>query len=210
MEINSQQGTVAPQYSPDGKWWWNGQEWVALPAAPLNPGFSTPDPGSRGLAIASLITSLTWLVGLWGLSSVLGIVLGHLSRRRDRKAGARPNGMALAGLIIGYVGLGLTVILLAIAIPVFLSQRDKANDTALKSGLSVAAVAQQTWAVDAGTFTTSTTDLLSTGYRPGSLVDVEIVAADSTSFCLAAASRSFDEVMYYSSLEDTFSSVPCG
>ena len=99
---------------------------------------------------------------------------------------------------------------LAIASPVFLSPRDKANDSALKSELSYAAAAQQTWAVDAGTYTTSTADLLSTGYRPGSLAGVEIVAADATSFCLKAGSRSFDNVMYYTSLEHTFNSVPCG
>ncbi len=26
-----------PQYSPDGKWWWTGGEWVAVPRAPTGP-----------------------------------------------------------------------------------------------------------------------------------------------------------------------------
>ena len=28
----SEQQSAPPQYSPDGRWWWNGQEWVPTPA----------------------------------------------------------------------------------------------------------------------------------------------------------------------------------
>jgi hypothetical protein len=28
----SQPVYVPPQYSPDGRWWWNGQQWVAVQA----------------------------------------------------------------------------------------------------------------------------------------------------------------------------------
>src|SRR5215472_761760 len=33
--------TAPPQFSPDGKWWWNGQEWVAAATPRLAP----PKPG---------------------------------------------------------------------------------------------------------------------------------------------------------------------
>ena len=209
MDSEHQQGTVAPQYSPDGKWWWNGQEWVARPAAPLTPGFGTPDPGSSGLAIASLISALVW-VG--GLGSVLGIVLGHLSRRRDRRAGARPNAVALAGLIIGYFGVAMTVsaLVLAVAIPVFLSQRAKENDSRLETALRSAAIAQETWALDASTYTTSVADLMTAGYIAAPPVDIRVVLADSRSYCLEAACPPFANVFYYSAPDGTFSSVPCG
>ena len=32
----SEQQAAPPQYSPDGRWWWNGQEWV--PATPAKGG----------------------------------------------------------------------------------------------------------------------------------------------------------------------------
>ena len=124
-----------------------------------------------------------------------------------------PNGLALAGLVIGYVGAGLTVllVLLAVAIPVFLSQREKNNDVALEAALRSAATAQETWALDAGTYTTSMGDLVTVGYLFDSLpVDIRIVLADSRSYCLEAASPSFDNVLYYSAPDGTISSLPCG
>lgn|GEM_PF-5774638 len=70
--------------------------------------------------------------------------------------------------------------------------------------------AQETWAVDAGTYTTSTADLMTAGYLPNSLVDIQIVLADSRSYCLKAASTSFDDVMYYSAPDGTIGSTRCG
>jgi len=35
----SEQQAAPPQFSPDGRWWWNGQEWV--PAVPAGRGRST-------------------------------------------------------------------------------------------------------------------------------------------------------------------------
>jgi len=77
------------------------------------------------LAIASLVLSL---VSLLGIGSVLAIVFGFVARGQIARSHGRQKGagLALAGIIVGFVGLSL--ILLAIAIPTFLGvQRHNAS-----------------------------------------------------------------------------------
>ena len=66
-----------PQYSPDGKWWWNGRAWTAVASAPI--AFAAPSPvnkkkrmsfGKRlaiGLCVLAVATSTTagilWATG---------------------------------------------------------------------------------------------------------------------------------------------------
>lgn len=71
---------------------------------------------TSGKAIASLIFSLVWL---WGFGSLIAIVLGHMAREDIRRSNERlaGNGLALAGLIIGYSAIVLAVLgLIAIKI----------------------------------------------------------------------------------------------
>ena len=89
----------------------------AAPAAAPYTGAPTGAPAkSPILSILSLVGGgLGFLLGFFGwglLFSIAGVVLGHLGRKRE------PNGkgLALAGLITGYVGIALNVIILAIAI----------------------------------------------------------------------------------------------
>lgn len=60
---------------------------------------------TNGLAIASLFLSIVWL---FGLGSIAGIVLALRSMRQIRDSDGREGGriLALAGLLIGIVGLG--------------------------------------------------------------------------------------------------------
>jgi len=55
------------------------------------------DTSLNRLAVASLITSI---VGL----GVLGVTFGHAARRQIRRTGQRGRGIALGGLIVGYLG----------------------------------------------------------------------------------------------------------
>ena len=45
----------------------------------------------------------------WLLTGIPAIVLGHIARRQIRQTGEAGDGMALAGLILGYVGLILGI-----------------------------------------------------------------------------------------------------
>ena len=66
-----------------------------------------------GLAIASLVLSCLSVVPLPGpLGAVLGIVFGHIARRQiSNDPNMRGAGVALAGLIVGYVFLAIVVLL---------------------------------------------------------------------------------------------------
>ena len=55
------------------------------------------------LAIVSLVTSI---VGL----SLIGIITGHISMSQIKKTGEQGRGLAIAGLVIGYVGIALGII----------------------------------------------------------------------------------------------------
>jgi uncharacterized protein DUF4190/uncharacterized protein DUF1707 len=88
-----------------------------IPAAP--PQVYQPVPGggpgsTNGLAIGSLICGIGQFFGFWLLGTIPAIVLGHLARRQIRQTREQGDGMALAGLVLGYIGVGLTVILLII------------------------------------------------------------------------------------------------
>ena len=62
---------------------------------------------TNGLAVASLVLGIVWV---FGIGSILAVIFGFVARRQIRQSGGRQSGggMALAGIILGFVGvLGL-------------------------------------------------------------------------------------------------------
>jgi len=79
--------------------------WSGSPA--YGPGY--PATQTNGLAVAALVCGLAQLIaGIF--TGVPAIILGHIARRQIRQTGQQGAGMALAGLILGYLGVGLTVL----------------------------------------------------------------------------------------------------
>ena len=68
-------------------------------------------PPTNGLAIAALVCGVGGFV--IGVSFIPAIICGHLARAQIRRTGEQGGGMALAGLIIGYVGIALFAVLVA-------------------------------------------------------------------------------------------------
>jgi hypothetical protein len=68
-----------------------------------------PARSTNRLAIVSLVLSLAGLV-TYGLTSIVGIVLGHLARGQITRTGEQGAGLAVAGIIVGYSLVGLLVI----------------------------------------------------------------------------------------------------
>ncbi|WP_208817188.1 DUF4190 domain-containing protein [Micromonospora echinofusca] len=78
-------------------------------------------------AVASLIFGIASALGgclVCGLPPVVAIVTGHIGLARTRQGRLKGHGMALAGLIIGYVLLLPTVVVLSVAV----LQPDRAAD----------------------------------------------------------------------------------
>src|SRR5882724_6782451 len=101
------------------------------------PPSSVPPVKNSGLAVWSLVLGilglLFLLVCIGPLVAIPAVICGHIAYGRiKRSAGAlEGQGIALAGLITGYVTIGLAVVLIplmaAIAIPNFVKARDTAQ-----------------------------------------------------------------------------------
>lgn len=223
--------SAPPQLSPDGLWWWDGQQWVPAPpptapvapppdapaAQPVWPSFPTPattpaGPAygyqpprpTDGLAIASLVLSLVWMLGL---GSICAVVLGHVSRGRAKREGREKSGVALAGLIIGYLGVvSLVGILAAIAIPTFLDQRSKAFDATLKADLREAALVQEAAHIDYDAYVDLDT-LQAAGFAPADGVQVDVLEYSASSYCMVATTA--DVVWYFGSADSAPTTTPC-
>jgi hypothetical protein len=97
--------------------------WAAPP--PGAPGWGAPPPGyapmpyparpTNQLAIAALVCGCAQLF-FWVFTGIPAVILGHIARRQIRETGENGDGMALTGLILGYVGIGLSVIFAVIFI----------------------------------------------------------------------------------------------
>ena len=82
------------------------------PAPQLSPVEQDAKSGG-GLAIASFVTSLALIFLSAGFLSFIGSILGHVSLSKLKKAGSIENrGLAVAGVIIGWVSTALAWIFL--------------------------------------------------------------------------------------------------
>ena len=72
---------------------------------------------TNGLAIASLVCSLAGF--LIAISFPVGAIMGHIARRQIAESGEQGDGMALAGIIVGWIGLVLALAYLAFWIWLF-------------------------------------------------------------------------------------------
>jgi len=85
---------------------------VANPAPELSQAEQDAKAGS-GLAIGSFVTSLALIFLSAGFLSFIGAILGHVSLSKLKKAGSTQNrGLAVAGVIIGWVSTALAWIFL--------------------------------------------------------------------------------------------------
>jgi hypothetical protein len=84
-------------------------------ADPYQFGPYAPARPTDGMAIAALVVSCVAALGLcaYGLGGLLGIpgaILGHVARRRIKVSGANGDGLALAGLIVGWIATAIGVV----------------------------------------------------------------------------------------------------
>ena len=70
---------------------------------------------TNGMAIASLVLGIVWI---WWIGSILALVFGYIARQQIRDSGGlqKGGGMALAGIILGWIGVGLLALFIVVAL----------------------------------------------------------------------------------------------
>jgi hypothetical protein len=102
--------------SPDGRWKWDGSQWVPNSAQPPPPphagypaypyqGYSAPQT-TNGMAIASMVLGILWL---WWIGSVLALIFGYVALNQIKERNQSGRGMAIAGVVLGWIGVGTLV-----------------------------------------------------------------------------------------------------
>jgi len=89
--------TPQPQGQPYGQPY--GQQPYGYPYAPPQ--------RTNGLAIASMVLGILWL---YWIGSILALVFGYIAKNQIRQRGESGGGMATAGIVLGWIGVGFLVI----------------------------------------------------------------------------------------------------
>ena len=115
----------------------------------------------------------------------------------------KEDGFTLIELLVVIIIIG---ILAAIAIPVFLNQRQKAWDSAVKSDLRNAATAEETYYTENATYSNNVANLTAAGfklsadgnYATNAATDFTVPTATAQEFCVQGVSKSGKTFSYAS------------
>jgi len=137
-------GTSLPDNTPFCTVCGRAQTMATVPSAATGTPFGVPPSETSGKAIASLILGI---VPFSLLSSIPAVVFGHLALSEIKKSGGRlrGRGLAIAGLVLGYLTIAMVpfiLIIAAIAIPNLLRARIAANESGAIGSLRLLATAE--------------------------------------------------------------------
>jgi hypothetical protein len=82
--------------------------YAAPPSRPYNP-----------WAIVSISLAASTVIGSWCLGGVIAVITGHVARHQIKASGEAGANLALAGLIVGYVAIGLFLLFIAAYVAFF-------------------------------------------------------------------------------------------
>ena len=126
-----QQGAGDPYGSQNAGWGQQPQQpqqpyggYQAPPPAyqPPPPGAGYPPPygypyappqRTNGMAIASMVLGILWL---YWIGSVLALVFGYIAKKQIRERSETGGGMATAGIVLGWVGVGFLLLFLFLGV----------------------------------------------------------------------------------------------
>jgi hypothetical protein len=72
-----------------------------------------PPQRTNGLAIASMVLGILWL---YWIGSILALVFGYIAKNQIRERGESGGGMATAGIVLGWIGVGFLVLAIVIGV----------------------------------------------------------------------------------------------
>jgi hypothetical protein len=67
------------------------------------------------MAIASMVLGILWI---YWVGSILALIFGYIARRQIRERGEGGDGMAVAGIVLGWIGIGILALVALLAIGV--------------------------------------------------------------------------------------------
>ena len=85
----------------------------------------------NGFAIASLVVGTIWF--FW-IGSILALAFGYIARKQIRQRGERGAGLATAGIMLGWVGVGTLAIILSFGLLVVVAGTDPAPAPPIPAG----------------------------------------------------------------------------
>ncbi|MGA9346880.1 MAG: DUF4190 domain-containing protein [Nocardioidaceae bacterium] len=77
--------------------------------------YYAPARTTNGLAIASMVLGILWI---YWIGSILALIFGYVARKQIRERNQSGDGMAIAGIVLGWIGvgvIGLLILVFAIA-----------------------------------------------------------------------------------------------
>ena len=77
-----------------------------MPSAPYQYPTVAPAQTYNGLAIASMVVGIVWL---YWVGSVLAVIFGFIALNQIRQRNESGRGMAIAGIVLGFVGIGVLI-----------------------------------------------------------------------------------------------------
>jgi len=113
-----------------------------------------PQPKTSALAIWSLVLGILSLACFSIFAAIPGVICGHkaLSKIKHSAGALTGQGMAIAGLVTGYLGIAWAVVfipmMMAIAIPNFVRARDISMQNACINNLRQIDAAKNEWALE--------------------------------------------------------------
>ena len=72
-----------------------------------------PPQRTNGMAIASMVLGILWL---YWIGSILALVFGYVAKKQIRERGETGGGMATAGIVLGWVGVGFLLLFLVLGV----------------------------------------------------------------------------------------------
>lgn len=175
--------------------------WPASGPAAQAPAYTGPQENS-GKAIASMVLGVfALLLNILLLPGICAVVLGHLAHSQIKKSAGRlkGEGMAIAGLVMGYLSflmIPVFLIIAAIAIPNLLRSRIAANEASAVGSIRTINTAQVTYAstYTAVGFACSLGDLDGTGEpyseKSAGLLDSVLVSGEKSGYRLTLSNCS--------------------
>ena len=76
------------------------------------PGYGYPQPRStNGFAIASMVLGILWI---YWIGSILALIFGYVARGQIKAGNQQGDGMAIAGIVLGWIGVGILLLLIVL------------------------------------------------------------------------------------------------